>query len=77
MKVDFAQAADELGQALGVPPKVVRDDETVAAMMQEQAAQAAQAQAQQDALAQSQITKNLGTASTEPGTALGQMQESA
>lgn len=77
MKVDFAQAADELGQALGVPPKVVRDDETVAAMMQEQAQAAQAAQAEQSALAQSQIAKNLGTASTEPGTALGQMQEAA
>jgi hypothetical protein len=77
MKIDFAQAADELGQALGVPPKVVRDDETVAAMMQEQAQQAEAAQAEQSALAQSQITKNLGTASTEPGTALGAMQQEA
>lgn len=77
MKVDLAQGADEYALAIGAPSKMVRDDETVAAMMQEQAQQAAAAQEQQAALAQSQITKNLGTASTEPGTALAQMQEAA
>lgn len=77
MKADFPQMVDDIALALGAPPKSTRDDETVAAMMQEQQQAAAEQQAQQDALAQSQITKNLGTASTEPGTALAQLQEAA
>ena len=37
-KFDWDQAIDELGSALGVPPKVVRDDETVEALRQAQGA---------------------------------------
>ena len=77
MKFDWSQAVDELGNALGVPPKVVRDDETVAQMMAEQAQAQQAAQAQQDQLAQSQVIKNLGTAKSEPGTALGDLAQEA
>jgi hypothetical protein len=77
MKFDWNQAVDDLGAALGAPPKLVRDDQTVQAMMQEQAQQQAAAQQQQEALNQSQVVKNLGTAKSEPGTVLGDMNAEA
>jgi hypothetical protein len=43
-KVDLDQALDEYGDALGVPPSIVRDDEAVAQIRQMRAAQQAQAQ---------------------------------
>lgn len=49
-KVDMDQALDEYGQMLGVPPRIVRPDEQVAAIRQQRAA-AVQAQ-QQAAMAQ-------------------------
>ena len=73
MKIDFHQCADELGAALGVPPKTVRDDETVAAMIAEQRAAQQQAEQQQQQLAQAETIQKLGNASTEPGTALGDL----
>lgn len=77
MKLDLHQAVDELGGAWGVPPRVVRDDETVAAMMDEQAkAQAAQQQQQQQ-LQAAEVASKLGSASTEPGTALGDLAAEA
>lgn len=71
MKVDFHQMVDESAVAWGVPPKAVRDDETVAAMMQEQAAAQQRAQAQQEQLVQAETVQKLGNVSTEPGTLLG------
>lgn len=64
-KVNFDEMLDEHGTASGVPPKVIRSDEEVAAMRQ-QRQQAAEAQ-QKMAMAEqaSKAAKNLGTVKTD------------
>ena len=77
MKVDLHQCADELSLALGTPAKVIRDDQTVMAMLKEQqAAQQEQVAMQQQQVEADTIAK-LGSASTEPGTALGDLKRAA
>lgn len=76
-KLDRDQLIDEVADIVGAPPKVVVSDETVLAIRQqkaEQAAKAAQA-AQLQAVAKS--AKDLGGADTGEGTALGAMLQGA
>lgn len=74
-KTDWGEYLDQYAEIVGVPPKVVRTkdeaDEIKQAMIDEDAQQAA---AEQLAAA-SQSAHNLGSASTEEGTALGDMKE--
>lgn len=76
-KIDFDQAIDELAQSLGVPPKVVRDDDTVAVIRQGQAQANAQAQQMAQQTQQADVVNKLGNAPIGPDTALGQLNNVA
>lgn len=73
-KFDADKAADRAAESLGIPADIIPDDKTVKSIRAARAkAQAAQEQTQQ-ALATSQTAKNLGQASTQPGTSLGDLR---
>jgi hypothetical protein len=76
-KVDFDQAIDELASALGVPPKVVRDDDTTGAIREGKAQAAAQAQQMAQQQQGAEVANKLGNASVAPDTALGAMMQGA
>lgn len=72
-KFDFDQAVDEFGNMRGIAPGIVRADDDVAKARQARQQQIAQQQAMQNGMAMAQGAKVLGDASTEQGTALGDM----
>jgi hypothetical protein len=69
-KIDFDQLIDEVGEALGVPPRVIVPDEDVAAMRESRAQ--SEAQAQEAALLEqaSKAAKNLSASPTDGRNAL-------
>lgn len=72
--VDFDQAAQQVGNDLGVPPSIIRSDDDIAAIRQQKAQQAQQAQlaAQAPAIAQyAKAAKDAGAAVASPGSLLG------
>jgi hypothetical protein len=79
-KFDADQAIDELAMIEGVPPKVIRTDDTVAAIREQRAMAQQQLQQMEQAAAMSQglqDVKTLGDTKTEPGTALGDLLAAA
>jgi hypothetical protein len=70
-KIDSEKIIDEWSKATGLPPKVVNSDEEVAAMRQQRQEDQAAAQALQIAEQGAGVIRDLGSASTEEGTALG------
>ena len=76
-KVDFDQAIDELAASLGVPPKVVRDDETVLTIRQAKAQANAQAQQMAQEAQGADVINKLGNAPIGSDTALGQLSSTA
>jgi hypothetical protein len=78
-KFDPDQAIDELALIEGVPPKVIRTDDIVAAIREQRALAAVQAAQMQQAAAMSQglqDMKTLGETKTGPDTALGDILQS-
>lgn len=72
-KVDLLQWVDDVGEQLGVSPKVIRSDEAVAEMEAAEA-EAAQAQAQAQAIAEgAQAAKNLAQADMSGDNALTEL----
>lgn len=69
-KYDALQAADEYAAAIGVAPRVVRSDEEVEAIQQEEARQAARAQAMEQAQQAAQGAKLLSDTRVGEGSAL-------
>lgn len=72
--VDFDQAAQQVGNDLGVPPSIIRSDDDIAAIRQQKAQQQQQQMlaAQAPAVAQyAKAAKDAGGAIAEPGSLLG------
>ena len=69
-KVDFDQAADEYGSALGVPPGVLRSDDDVAAMREQRAQQQQAEQARVHAQESAETAKTLSETGSEDNNAL-------
>lgn len=65
-KIDFDQAVDEMADAIGVPPKIIRSDEEVADMRAEEAKKAAQ-QEQMMMMQQMAATAKDGAAAAKDG----------
>lgn len=74
-KVDFDQAVDERAEMLGVSPRIVRSDDDVAAMRQQQAQEQQQAKAMAMAAQGAQVARDLGGAKVSPETALGRVAD--
>jgi len=72
-KLDFDQAIDELGTAWGVPARVVRSDDHVAAIRQARAQQAQQQQALQAVSEGAAAAKNLAQAPMDEDNALSRL----
>lgn len=72
-KLNLDQALDEIGEALAVPPSVIRSDDEVAAIRKARAEQQQAAEQAEQAVAAAQGAKALGQASTASDTALGQL----
>ncbi len=75
-KTDFLEYLDHYGDVVGVPSKIIRsneDAEKMIAQMQQAQQQAEQAEKVKMA---SESAKNMGSASTESGTALGDLMQS-
>jgi hypothetical protein len=73
-KIDADQAVDELGQAWGVAPTIIKDDAIVAQSRMARAEQQAEAQQQQQLATQADVANKLGNASVAPDTALGKLE---
>jgi hypothetical protein len=74
-KIDYDQFIDEMGMALGVPPRVIRSDDAVEAMRADKA-QAAQAEQQMAAMqAATQSAKNLAGADMSGDNALTRLAQ--
>ena len=73
-KFDADAIADHAAESLGIPANVVPDKKAVDKIRAARAKQAAQQAGAQQALALSQSAKNLGQASTQPGTGLGDLR---
>ena len=71
-KVNFDQGVDEYSRAIGVPPKMVRDDETVAEIREERARQQAAAEAAERAQQLADTDKTASEASLEGGSVLSE-----
>lgn len=69
-KVDAVNAVDQVGEMLGVPQKLIRPDEDVKNIIQQEAAQAQQAQALQTGMAGVQAAEMLSNAQTSKGNLL-------
>jgi len=71
-KVDFDQSVDEYSRAIGIPPKMVRDDQVVAEIREQRAQE--QQRAQQMAMAQqvAETAKTASETSTEGGSVLSE-----
>jgi hypothetical protein len=72
--VDFDQAAQQVGNDLGVPPSIIRSDDDIAAIRQQKAQQQQQQMlaAQAPAIAQyAKAAKDAGQATASPGSLLG------
>lgn len=69
-KVDAVNAVDQVGEMLGVPQKLIRPDEDVKNIIQQEAAQAQQAQALQTGMAGVQAAEMLSNAETSKGNLL-------
>ncbi len=72
-KMDAERAVSAYADALGTPPDLLKSDEDVEAMRQQRAEQAAQQQALAAAQQAGQAAKDMGDASTQEGTALGDL----
>lgn len=70
-KVDFDQLVDEYGDAISLPPSVVKDDEMVMQIREQRAQQMAQQQQMEAMQAMAGAAKDLGSANTQEGSALG------
>lgn len=73
-KVDSDQMVDELGQAWGVAPTVIRDDSAVQQSRMARAEQQAEQQQQQQLATQADVANKLGNASVTQDTALGRLE---
>jgi hypothetical protein len=73
-KIDADQAVDELAQAWGVAPTVVKDDAIVMQSRQARAEQMAEQQQQAQLATQADVANKLGNASVAPDTALGKLE---
>lgn len=69
-KLDYDKLIDTYADMAGTPVEVVREEDEVAALREQRAAQIAAAQAQEQAALQAQNAKTLSETSTEEGTAL-------
>lgn len=74
-KVDFDEMADQYGEMTGVPPTIILDDKRVAEIRETRAQQQQQAEQMAAAESMSKVAKDLGTTSTDEGTALGQLTQ--
>jgi hypothetical protein len=72
-KMDFDQAVDEYGEALGVPPKIVRSDDAVAELRQGRAQQQQALQQGQAAMTAAQGAQVLSQTDTRSDNALTRM----
>lgn len=72
-KTDLFEYLEQYGDAVGVAPKIIRPQEDVEEVLQQEQAMAQQAQEQAQAV---ETVKALGSASTEEGTALGEVKKS-
>ncbi|MFA6051552.1 MAG: portal protein [Methylobacter sp.] len=70
-KFDADQWADIASEKIGVPPELIRASNKVVMIRQERAAAQQQAEKQQQMQEASQVLKNVGQTSTQPGTAAG------
>jgi hypothetical protein len=72
-KLDVDQVIDELADALGVPPSIIRSDEAVAGLRQARAKQAQQQQAVEQAAVGAKAAKDLGSIDATSDTALSRI----
>lgn len=76
-KFDSQQAVDEYAEALGVAPNVIRSDDEVAAIMQQEQDAAAQQAAMQQGMAMADAAKTVSETNTSGDNALGVMLRNA
>ncbi len=74
-KIDSDKMIDEFSEMTGVPPSIMAADDAVEGKRSDRAQQQAQQQALMSGMMASEAAKNLGQASTEEGTALGDTVE--
>ena len=75
-KTNWDEFQDQYGDMVGLPAKVMNDSEVPEAMRQQAQEQAAKEQEILEQQATVENVKNLGQASTEPGTALAELKDS-
>jgi len=76
-KIDAAQAIDDYAESIGINPAIIRSDDQVAAMVEQERQQQQQAQMMAMAQQAAETAKAAGQASVNEDTALGQMAQRA
>ncbi len=76
-KIDAGQAIDDYAESIGINPAIIRSDDQVAAMIEQERQQAQQQQAMMMAQQAAEVAKTAGQASVTEDTALGQMAQRA